>query len=136
MSAPKPEDTKPSVWVGVFWWVVFIIPVGFTYFATQSFVLPVMLVVIRVVIMFVPIKWIPFIKKEKEPEPTKPSSVGKKTQQPLKQEETINKSNPLLSSIKDEIKTEWKGLLKMLHIYDYDKEEAYLKAYRKLRGWE
>ena len=134
MSAPKPEDTKPSVWIGVFWWVVFIIPVVFTYFATQSFYLPVMLVIIRVVMMFIPRKWIPFIKKEKEVLPAPKSATI--PQQAIQPPQTIKNSNPILSSIKDELKTEWKGLLKMLHVYDYDKEEAYLKVYRKLRGWE
>lgn len=133
MSAPLPENTRPSVWVGVFWWVVFIIPVGFTYFATQSFFLPVLLVVIRVVIMFVPRRWIPFLKKEKEI-PLQTSNP--QSEPPTQPSIILNKSNPILSSIKDELKTEWKGLLKMLRIYDYDKEEAYLKAYRKLRGWE
>ena len=84
--------------------------------------------------MFVPRKWIPFIKKEKEVLPIPKSA---ESPQPLIQpSQTIKNSNPILSSIKDELKTEWKGLLKMLHVYDYDKEEAYLKAYRKLRGWE
>jgi len=84
--------------------------------------------------MFIPRKWIPFIKKEKELPPIQKSATV--PSQSIQPSQTIKNSNPILSSIKDELKTEWKGLLKMLHIYDYDKEEAYLKAYRKLRGWE
>lgn len=42
----------------------------------------------------------------------------------------------ILKPFKEELTYEWKWLLKKLHIYDYDKEDANLAAYRKLRGWE
>ena len=41
-----------------------------------------------------------------------------------------------LLPFKEEAQAEWRGLLKMLHIYDYEKEEKNLKEYRKLRGWD
>ena len=41
----------------------------------------------------------------------------------------------ILRPFKEELIYEWKWLLKKLRIYDYDREEENLMAYRKLRGW-
>lgn len=131
MSAPKPEDTKPSKIIAIFWWVVFIVPVVFSYFATQSFILPVALIVIRVAAMFIPSKW---LKRGKEQEQKKDTIVLiPEHTQPV---EKVNVIQSILTPCKEEAISEWRGLLKMLHVYDYEKENKYLEAYRKLRGWD
>ena len=131
MSAPKAEDTKPSKIIAIFWWVVFIVPVVFSYFATQSLILPLALIAIRVVAMFIPAKW---FKRGKEP-------VQQKDVQILIPEHTapierINAFQNILKPCKEEAVSEWRGLMKLLHIYDYEKEDRYLDAYRKLREWD
>lgn len=131
MSAPKPEDTKPSKLIAIFWWVVFIVPVVFSYFATQSFILPFALIAIRVAAMFIPAKW---LKRGKEPE-HKTESIVLIPERTLPVEK-VNVIQSILTPCKEEAISEWRGLLKMLHVYDYEEENKYLEAYRKLRGWE
>jgi len=124
MSDPKPEDTKPSKIIAVFWWIVFIVPVAFLYISTQSLLMVGILVALRVGLMFVP--YFRGVKgttpKVEVPVVEPPASV-------------ITTHNPL-TPYKDELVSEWYGLLKLLRIYDKEKEDKYLEAYRKLRGWE
>jgi hypothetical protein len=131
MSEPKVENTKPSNVIAVFWWVVFIIPVAFTYLATQSLLLIGVLVGLRIAIMFLPAGWIPGSKK-KVIEPKKPEIIKKEI---ILIAETVNTKQSILTPYKDELISEWKGLLKMLRIYDHDTEDKYLNDYRQLRGW-
>ena len=69
-----------------------------------------------------------FLKK-KQPVP-----VGQSAQQPEPKPQKPKKD--ILTPFKEELTYEWKWLMKKLRIYDYDKEEENLLAYRKLRGWE
>ena len=122
LSAPKIEDTKPSKIVEIFWWMVFIIPVAFTYWATNSILAVVVLISIRVAIMFVP-------KLRKK-------TVVINPEKPVKSEaKVITHQNPL-TPYKEEARAEWYGLLKFLRIYDKEKEEKNLSDYRKLREWD
>lgn len=137
MSAPKVEDTKPSKIIAVFWWIVFIVPVVFTYFATQSVILPVVLIVIRIVVMFIPSEWIKRIK------PDPPEKKQKFKREPVQISERTIEASVKVNTIKDTLQpyreeaiSEWRWLMKKLHIYDYENEEKYLETYRKLRGWE
>ena len=139
MSAPKPEDTKPSNFIAVFWWVVFIIPVAFTWYATQSFLIVGIIIGIRIVVMFIPKGW--FGKKAtpviaRTDTTSKTSSSLKKPQPPVEVIEKVNVVSNLLTPYKDELISECKGLLKMLRIYDHDKEDRYLNDYRQFRGWK
>jgi hypothetical protein len=61
-----------------------------------------------------------------------PGPVGQPPEPPKEQKP----KKDILRPFKEELTYEWKWLLKKLHIYDYDKEEANLAAYRKLRGWD
>ena len=36
----------------------------------------------------------------------------------------------------DEFLSEWRWLMKKLHVYDYEREESVLDTYRKFRGWK
>ena len=67
-------------------------------------------------------------------------SFLKKAQAPVKPqtptEKPIKEKKDILRPFREELISEWKWLLKVLHVYDYDKEEKNLLAYRKLRGWE
>jgi hypothetical protein len=128
MSAPKIEDTKPSKIIAVFWWVVFIVPVIFTYFATQSIALPAVLVIIRIAIMLVPARWIK--RDTKEQEKQKPVALIEGSL------EKVNIIGDVLKPYREEAISEWRWLMKKLHVYDYEKEERYLSTYRKLRGWD
>lgn len=128
MSAPKPEDTKPSRWIALFWWIVFIVPVIFLYVSTKSLLLVGILIILRIGMMFLP--WF----KQKPTAPTPEQKVSVPLLAPP-QERIIITPN-LLSPVKEELKAEWYGLLKMLRIYDHEKEDKYLEAYRKLRGWD
>lgn len=125
MSAPKIEDTKPSRWIALFWWVVFIVPVIFLYISTQSLIMVGVLIFLRVAMMF-----LPFFKGAPKTNPT-PSLK----EPALPTHPKINVSSGLLTPVKEELKAEWYGLLKLLRIYDHEKEDKYLDAYRKLRGW-
>ena len=128
MSAPKIEDTKPSRWIEAFWWLVFIVPVVFLYLSTGSLLYVGILVGLRIVIMFIPkFGKKPVIKEERKPEPAVPL---------LPQSESVNTNYNPLTPYKEELVSEWKGLMKMLHIYDHDAEDKNLVAYRKLRGWD
>lgn len=127
MSAPKIEDTKPSRLIEAFWWLVFIVPVGFLYWTTQSLLYVGILVGVRIVIMFIP-------KFRKQPEPNPTSK--KETPLLIAPAESVNTNYNPLTPYKEELVSEWKGLLKMLRIYDHDKENKYLSDYRKLRGWD
>jgi hypothetical protein len=49
---------------------------------------------------------------------------------------TVTSIKEFLRPFGDELRDEWYGLLKMLHIYDHKKEEKYLDDYRRLRGWK
>ena len=62
--------------------------------------------------------------KRRKPEPSK------------KPAETVKMKEKPLSPYKEELVSEWKWLLKKLHIYDYESEEKNLFEYRKLRGWD
>ena len=64
----------------------------------------------------------------------KKAQAQPKTQIPI--EKTIKEKKDILKPFREELIAEWKWLLKILHVYDYEKEEKNLLAYRKLRGWE
>jgi hypothetical protein len=51
-------------------------------------------------------------------------------------QQTVNIAASPLTPYKEELIAEWWGLVKFLRIYDREKEEGNLMAYRKLRGWE
>lgn len=125
MSAPKIEDTKPSKLIAVFWWIVFIVPVWFVWWSTGSIIGVVILIAIRILIMYIPKFW----KREQKTDIDIPDS-------PKLLPETINTSESVLSPYIDEARSEWGDLLKTMRIYDKEKEEKNLDAYRKLRGWE
>jgi hypothetical protein len=59
-----------------------------------------------------------------------------KKSEPVKPTETVKPKEKTISPYKEELVSEWKWLLKKLHIYDYESEEKNLLAYRKLRGWD
>jgi len=46
------------------------------------------------------------------------------------------RSRTIITLAIEELVAEWKGLLKFLRIYDYEKEEKYLQAYRKLMNFK
>ena len=126
LSAPPPEQSKPSKWIAAFWWIVFIVPVVFTYIATNSFIPPAILIGIRIAAMFIPDRiWKKkAVETKKEPDaPTQP--IAK-----------VNVPSGILTPYIEEAKAELHGLLKFLRIYNHEKEDKYLKDYRKLRGWE
>lgn len=125
LSAKPIGETKPSRFITVFWWLVFIVPVIFTYVAFQSIWLVAILIVLRVAIMFIPkfrdrnkVKTV--VALEPVPEPNA----------------NLNTKASLLTPYIEEAKDEWYGLLRFLHIYDKYKEEKYLGDYRRLRGWD
>ena len=129
MSAPKIEDTKPSKLIAAFWWMVFIVPVIFVYWSTGSIAGVVILVGIRILLIFIPKFW-----QKAKPEPVE--SISPKMLSASQPSETVNTRAVLLSPYIDEAKSEWDGLMKVLRIYDKEKEEKNLTAYRKIRGWE
>lgn len=110
----------------MFWWLVFIVPVIFTYVAFQSIWLVIILVVLRVAIMF-----IPKIQNRNKTKPTAPAEH----KEPEANANLNTRTSPLTPYI-EEAKDEWYGLLRFLHIYDKYKEEKYLGDYRRLRGWD
>lgn len=131
MSAPKIEDTTPSRWIEVFWWIVFAVPVIFVWFSTGNLWICGGIIAIRIAIMFVP-----YLRKktqEKKPDAPKPVAL---IPQPINTPTSTTSIKDILKPFTDEAVSEWKGLLKMLHIYDHDKENKNLETYRKFRGWE
>jgi hypothetical protein len=62
--------------------------------------------------------------------------LKRKKSEPAKPTETVKPKEKTISPYKEELVSEWKWLLKKLHIYDYESEEKNLLAYRKLRGWD
>jgi hypothetical protein len=125
MSKPRIEDTKPSKLIAVFWWFVFIVPVGFVWWSTNSIAGVLVLIALRILIMYIPKFW----KKEQV-------VVKEESPAPIQISENVNTTKSSLSPYIDEAKSEWNGFLKLMKIYDKDKEEKNLVTYRKLRGWE
>lgn len=124
-SSLPPEQTKPSKWIAVFWWIVFIVPVIFTYYATHSVIPAIILVALRIAVMYIPNPWAKKLEQKKE---TTPAA------EPVKAKVNIT-HNPLTPYI-EEAKAEWRWLMKFLHIYDHESEDKYLNTYRQLRGWK
>ena len=126
MSDAPPENAKPSKVIEIFLWLIFIVPMIFVWLTVQSIPLIVGLLVIRLGIMAYP-----YLKGKKQPvvvvEPKKEEVVAPA---PKKRSRTI------ITLAIEELVAEWKGLLKFLRIYDYEKEEKYLEAYRKLMGFK
>ena len=103
--------------------MVFIVPLIFTYIAFHSIEFVIALIVIRIAIMYIPNPWAKKKPSDLKPEPTKITEM------------VIANNNPL-TPYKEEAISEWRWLMKTLHIYDHEKEDKYLKEYRRLRGWE
>ena len=126
MSDAPPENAKPSKVIEIFLWLIFIVPMIFVWLTVQSIPLIVGLLVIRLGIMAYP-----YLKGKKQPvvvvEQKKEEGVAPA---PKKRSRTI------ITLAIEELVAEWKGLLKFLRIYDYEAEEKYLEAYRKLRGFK
>ena len=125
MSTPKIEDTKPSRLIELFWWFVFIVPIIFVWWSTGSIIGVIVLIAIRILIMFIPKFW----KKEQVATQSDREPI-------IIQSETVNTRESVLKPYIEEAKQEWYGLLKFAKIYDKEKEDKNLAAYRKLRGWE
>jgi len=71
-------------------------------------------------------------RKQRIPTPAGPGPVKTVEQKPKEPKP----KKDILRPFKEELTYEWKWLMKKLRIYDYDKEDANLSAYRKLRGWD
>lgn len=124
LSAPKPEDRKPSKIIAAFWWIVFIVPVIFVWLTTESLLFVGFLLTLRIGMMFIPAL----------------QHGGKKEQasqeSQVVSQQTVNNRISVLLPYKEEAIAEWWGFLKFMRIYDRDKEEKELWNYRKFRGWE
>jgi hypothetical protein len=129
MSDAPPENAKPSKVIEIFLWLIFIVPMIFVWLTVQSIPLIVGLLVIRLGIMAYP-----YLKSKKHPVVVVEPKATKKEEPvapaPKKRSRTI------ITLAIEELVAEWKGLLKFLRIYDYEKEEKYLETYRKLRGFK
>ena len=126
MSDAPPEDKAPSKVIEVFLWAVFIIPMILVWITVQSIPLIVILLVVRLGIMAYP-----YLKGKKQPAVV----VEQKKEEPVA---TIpqKRSRTIITLAVEEAVAEWKGLLKFLRIYDHEKEEKYLEAYRKIRDFK
>lgn len=125
MSDAPPENAKPSKVIEIFLWGVFIVPMIFVWLTVQSIPLIVGLLVIRLGIMAYP-----YLKGKKQPVAVEQKKEEGVAPAPKKRSRTI------ITLAIEELVAEWKGLLKFLRIYDYEAEEKYLEAYRKLRGFK
>ena len=126
MSDAPPENAKPSKVIEIFLWGVFIVPMIFVWLTVQSIPLIVGLLVIRLGIMAYP-----YLKGKKQPVVV----VEQKKEEPIAPAPK-KRSRTIITLAIEELVAEWKGLLKFLRIYDYEAEEKYLEAYRKLRGFK
>ena len=97
----------------------------FVWLTVQSIPLIVGLLVIRLGIMAYP-----YLKGKKQPVAVEQKKEEGVAPAPKKRSRTI------ITLAIEELVAEWKGLLKFLRIYDYEKEEKYLEAYRKIRDFK
>ena len=125
MSDAPPENAKPSKVIEIFLWLIFIVPMIFVWLTVQSIPLIVGLLVIRLGIMAYP-----YLKGKKQPVVVEQKEENVIAPAPKKRSRTI------ITLAIEELVAEWKGLLKFLRIYDYEKEEKYLEAYRKLMNFK
>ena len=122
MSDAPPENAKPSKVIEIFLWLIFIVPMIFVWLTVQSIPLIVGLLVIRLGIMAYP-----YLKGKKQPVVV----VEQKKEEPVAPAPK-KRSRTIITLAIEELVAEWKGLLKFLRIYDYEKEEKYLKLYKEL----
>ena len=122
MSDAPPENAKPSKVIEIFLWLIFIVPMIFVWLTVQSIPLIVGLLVIRLGIMAYP-----YLKGKKQPVVV----VEQKKEEPVAPAHK-KRSRTIITLAIEELVAEWKGLLKFLRIYDYEKEEKYLKLYKEL----
>ena len=125
-----PEDSKPSPYIAAFWWIVFIVPVVFLWFAFQSPLLVGIVVVVRILIMFIPTR-----KKGKEKKKTDTVKIEPK---PEPVQGKGNNQSGILTPFIEEARSElgWFKHLFRRYVYDAEREEKYLDDYRTLRGWK
>lgn len=131
LSSGPIESQKSGIFISLFWWAVFVIPMIFAWVSFNSWQMVVVLLVIRFGIMAIP----HFTKKKTIPKPAKEIRNTPPSLAPA----TINTTESILSSIiapiRDELKSELYWLLRVLRMRD-DREEMNLIAYRKFRGWK
>ena len=126
MSDAPPENAKPSKVIEIFLWLIFIVPMIFVWLTVQSIPLIVGLLVIRLGIMAYP-----YLKGKKQP-----VIVVEQKKEEVVAPVPKKRSRTIITLAIEELVAEWKGLLKFLRIYDYEKEEKYLEAYRKLMNFK
>ena len=136
LSQLPPEQRKPSKIIEAFWWIVFIIPIGFVWVTSQNYLLIGALIALRIGMILVP-KY--FSKRPPPTQPQKTTALAVTSTQrflPASKAESSETIKVWMRIFKDEAQDEWRGLLKVLRIYDHEKEDPATYAYRRIRGWE
>jgi hypothetical protein len=128
MSDPAPEDTKPSRFIEIFLWVVFVVPMIFVWLTVQSIPLIVILLVIRLGIMAYP-----RLKGQKQPAPVVVADRKKEVVALPPAPQVYRRT--ILNVIAEEAVAEWRGLLTFLRIYD-ENEDKFLVAYKRIKNYK
>ena len=135
LSQLPPEQRKPSKIIEAFWWIVFIIPIGFVWVTSQNYLLITALVTLRIGMILVP----KYFSKRQPLQPQKTTALTVVNTQrflPAPKAESSETLKVWVRIFKDEARDEWRGLLKVLRLYDHEREDPATYAYRKMRGWE